>query len=71
MNATKTCGRCGAKFTCGPEAGQAACWCAELPHIMELSAEGDCYCPACLRTMIEARLAGAPPQDCPQRPADG
>ena len=59
---TKTCDRCGSRFSCGAEPGRPACWCAELPHVMEMPAAGDCYCPDCLRAIIDARLSQAAPR---------
>lgn len=47
--------RCGAEFGCGMEAGQTACWCAELPPVMPVNAEG-CLCPKCLRAEVTERV---------------
>jgi len=54
---TNVCPRCGAAFGCGMRAGEAACWCAALPAAFAVPAEGagECYCPRCLRELIEAR----------------
>ncbi len=69
MPTVKMCSRCGAQFPCGALPGQSRCWCAELPPIMPLAAEGDCFCPECLRAEIEARLtANAPSVDDPSDP---
>ena len=59
------CPRCGAGFRCGMVAGDAACWCADLPLLAELpvrlpdtagAAEievpaASCFCPACLKSL--------------------
>ena len=52
------CPRCGAAFVCGMQAGQASCWCAELP-VLQKAAEGveGCYCPDCLRQLLESQQA--------------
>jgi hypothetical protein len=50
----RACPRCGAVFVCGNEAGAKSCWCAELPPVLSVpGAGGDCYCPTCLRAIIE------------------
>jgi hypothetical protein len=53
----KSCSRCGESFLCGPAAGKAHCWCADLPRVMPLDFKQDCLCPACLRSEIESRTA--------------
>lgn len=53
----RTCPRCGALFVCGLAAGEARCWCFDLPNVIPLSSldvEG-CLCPDCLRAAIEMR----------------
>ena len=58
----KHCSRCGASFTCGPERGQAQCWCDALPHIPPVAGqETDCLCPGCLRAAI-AHVMETPPE---------
>jgi len=60
---TSVCPRCGAGLRCGMVAGDAECWCVQLPHIMpapserNLTAEGSasCYCPACLKLITDER----------------
>lgn len=48
------CPRCAAVFVCG--AGQASCWCAELPALLKVpDAPAACYCPDCLRQLLEAQ----------------
>ncbi|MBK6652438.1 MAG: cysteine-rich CWC family protein [Zoogloea sp.] len=57
--ATNICPACGAAFTCGMDAGLAACWCASLPPVLAVpeSPVGQCYCPDCLKKKIAASLA--------------
>jgi hypothetical protein len=61
---TSVCPRCGAGLRCGMVAGDAECWCVQLPHVMPLptertpKAEGStlsCYCPACLKLITDER----------------
>ncbi|MFA6312377.1 MAG: cysteine-rich CWC family protein [Sterolibacterium sp.] len=54
---TNTCPRCGAIFACGMQTGQEPCWCAELP-VLKVKADqaSSCYCPACLKQLIEIQL---------------
>lgn len=47
------CPQCGAAFTCGVAAGEARCWCFDLPNIMPMRADSACLCPACLRDAIK------------------
>ncbi|MDP3796865.1 MAG: cysteine-rich CWC family protein [Polaromonas sp.] len=35
---TSVCPRCGAGFRCGMVAGDAQCWCVQLPHVMPVPA---------------------------------
>jgi hypothetical protein len=58
------CARCGALFTCAMADGGAPaqpCWCAALPLLMPLPAEGagTCYCPDCLRLITGAQAKPA------------
>lgn len=64
----KLCPACAARFVCH-NSGQQACWCASLPAIMPLPDGNDsklasgCYCPLCLRRMIQEKIdhgAGLP-----------
>lgn len=49
------CPRCGIAFTCGMKAGQALCWCAELPPILPPEPLlGRCFCPDCLRLLAHS-----------------
>lgn len=61
---TSVCPRCGAGLRCGMVAGDAECWCVQLPHVMPVpteripKAEGSalsCYCPACLKLITDER----------------
>lgn len=61
---TSVCPRCGAGLRCGMVAGDAECWCVQLPHVMPVptertpNAEGSapsCYCPACLKLITDER----------------
>lgn len=52
---TNTCPRCGAAFTCGMNAGQEPCWCTILPLLSTPLPDAGCYCPACLKQLIEAQ----------------
>lgn len=69
---TSVCPRCGAGLRCGNIAGDAHCWCAQLPNIMPVPAgraplapsspeaagasAASCFCPACLQEITDARL---------------
>lgn len=59
------CSRCGAPFTCAmadPEAGDAPCWCTQLPAVMPVllqDAAPGCYCPACLKELVLQQEASA------------
>jgi hypothetical protein len=61
---TSVCPRCGAGLRCGMVAGDAECWCVQLPHVMPVpseripSPEGSalsCFCPACLKLITDER----------------
>jgi hypothetical protein len=55
----RTCPRCGASFTCGIAAGEAHCWCFDLPNVIWIDDEKvneGCLCPACLRDAIKTAL---------------
>ncbi|HEY6897725.1 MAG TPA: cysteine-rich CWC family protein [Rhodocyclaceae bacterium] len=62
--ANSVCPSCGRDFSCGAKAGQARCWCFDLPAAPALpmpegplgAAVASCYCPDCLR-----RLKNLPP----------
>jgi len=53
----KTCPDCHASFECGPTVTRTHCWCAELPHVMDLEAATHCLCPVCLKRAIGQRLS--------------
>lgn len=48
----KKCPQCGTFFACCIE----KCWCSELPQIMEISEKGDCFCPNCLKAIIQEKI---------------
>ncbi|MEK6243645.1 MAG: cysteine-rich CWC family protein [Pseudomonadota bacterium] len=49
------CARCGTAFVCGMKAGQARCWCADLPPLEPLPGRG-CLCRACLEIELATEL---------------
>ncbi len=51
----KKCQKCSASFTCS----SANCWCSELPQIMPMNPEAGCYCPNCLKEIIESKVKAA------------
>jgi nicotinate-nucleotide--dimethylbenzimidazole phosphoribosyltransferase len=54
LEAGSTCPRCGAAFRCGVVAGDARCWCAQLPPFnppLPTSAAASCFCPNCLKAL--------------------
>ncbi len=69
---TSVCPGCGAGLRCGMVAGDAQCWCVQLPNIMPLPTErapllstdadaasasaASCFCPACLKKITDDRL---------------
>ncbi|MBH2020419.1 cysteine-rich CWC family protein [Polaromonas sp.] len=64
---TSTCPRCGAGLRCGMVAGDAGCWCVQLPHVMPVppspsdsallsSSAESCFCPACLKQIIDVSI---------------
>ncbi|ENO77056.1 cysteine-rich CWC family protein [Thauera mechernichensis] len=60
---TNRCPRCAATFTCGMQAGEAACWCAAFPSAFAVPSVGSvdpalgCYCPRCLAELIDQKRA--------------
>ncbi len=63
---TSVCPRCGAGLRCGMVAGDAECWCVQLPHVMPVppalseqtlpdSGAASCFCPACLKQITDER----------------
>jgi hypothetical protein len=63
---TSVCPRCGAGLRCGMLAGDAQCWCVQLPNIMPVPAEASaalpadanasCFCPACLQEITDVSI---------------
>ncbi|MDO8958740.1 MAG: cysteine-rich CWC family protein [Rhodocyclaceae bacterium] len=51
----RNCPRCGATFTCGMEAGQEKCWCADLPPLPIDPVVPGCFCPDCLKLLSAAQ----------------
>ncbi|HAL37040.1 MAG TPA: hypothetical protein DCP03_02530 [Polaromonas sp.] len=60
------CPRCCAGFRCSNVAGDAECWCTQLPHVMPVPAArplplqpdnsaASCFCPACLKQITDER----------------
>ncbi len=49
----KVCVACEKAFSCYTQ----GCWCADLPMIMPMENITDCMCPACLKAMINTKLA--------------
>ncbi len=57
VDVNKHCHECGSGFYCAGYAGQAGCWCADLPRVMPVRDKAaKCLCPHCLRKRIDARL---------------
>ena len=63
---TSICPRCGAGLRCGMVAGDAECWCVQLPQVMTVppalpeqalpdSGAASCFCPACLKQITDER----------------
>jgi hypothetical protein len=60
------CTECGQTFRCGFRAGDAQCWCAELPRRLPMptdSASG-CVCAACLQRRLEQVSSKPGPASC-------
>jgi len=62
---TSVCPRCGAGLRCGMVAGDAECWCAQLPLVMPVpspagvlpdNSAASCFCPACLKKITDERI---------------
>jgi hypothetical protein len=49
------CAECGQTFRCGFRAGDAHCWCAELPRRLPMPADpaAGCLCAACLQRRLD------------------
>ncbi len=56
-----TCSKCQSEFTCEARTGH-SCWCMNLPALLKVEEQSDCFCPGCLTKMtaqqIENHLAG-------------
>jgi hypothetical protein len=63
---TSVCPRCGADLRCGMVAGDAECWCVQLPHVMPVpsarpvsalpdNSAASCFCPVCLKQITDER----------------
>ena len=63
---TSVCPRCGAGLRCAMVAGDAECWCVQLPHVMPVpfalpvpvlpdNIAASCFCPACLKQITDER----------------
>jgi hypothetical protein len=48
----KVCPGCQTQFSCCIN----QCWCSELPKIIPLTDNAECYCPDCLKTIIEDKI---------------
>jgi hypothetical protein len=66
---TSVCPRCGAGLRCGMVAGDAECWCVQLPHVMPVPSERtpspessapSCFCLACLKLITDERSRLSP-----------
>lgn len=51
---TARCVRCHASFTCSGVTG--TCWCMHYPAALTLPCSKACFCPACLRQTIQAKI---------------
>jgi len=57
--ANANCPGCGASFRCGMRDGGTRCWCADLPKVVPVPADGGggCLCPNCLDALVRKRHA--------------
>ncbi|MBC7814085.1 MAG: cysteine-rich CWC family protein [Burkholderiales bacterium] len=58
-NGSKVCPQCGAAFTCDISAGEAHCWCFDLPNVLPLREDASCLCSTCLRAAIAEAMNAA------------
>ncbi|MEO5660104.1 MAG: cysteine-rich CWC family protein [Polaromonas sp.] len=69
---TSVCPRCGAGLRCAMVAGDAECWCVQLPNVMPVpsvppvpalpvNSAASCFCPACLKEITNERQNTFPP----------
>jgi len=49
---SKMCPNCSTTFACY----SGGCWCSELPQIMPMNPEHECYCPECLKAIIDNKI---------------
>ncbi|MDD5298759.1 MAG: cysteine-rich CWC family protein [Rhodocyclaceae bacterium] len=64
VSSCDACPRCGKPVGCGMKAGLARCWCSDYPPVLKVPAAGQgvgCYCPDCLKIMVEAAAGSVPP----------
>ncbi|HEY7674533.1 MAG TPA: cysteine-rich CWC family protein [Burkholderiales bacterium] len=52
---TSSCARCGTVFECGSQAGKERCWCAAFPALPAPQPGKACYCPRCLKDLLDAK----------------
>lgn len=53
----KSCLACGNGFICGKSHDpDTLCWCFEYPAVMPMESVTGCYCPDCLKPLIQARI---------------
>lgn len=53
----QTCPRCGQSVGCQIAAGQAQCWCMDLPAMLALDPQAACWCRGCLSEVLQRTLA--------------
>ena len=51
---TKSCSRCGTRFSCGSADGR--CWCFDWPKVKTVDPTKDCLCPKCLSEAVAKLL---------------
>jgi hypothetical protein len=51
----KKCQQCNTSFACCIQ----NCWCSSFPQIMEMTENGDCFCPDCLEVIINEKIKKA------------
>lgn len=63
-NSEMNCPACGKSFNCKATDG-AACWCTELPAVLPVNADSQCFCPDCLASQIAGRFKAEPEKAAP------
>lgn len=53
----QACPRCGQSVDCQLAAGQAHCWCMDLPALLTVDTMGACVCQRCLAELLQLKLA--------------